>query len=308
MYVIDGIVMVKELSQLYYWEKKYPSLKTLGLAMQHFPRYVHQTHEPHGLAVVLLTYVVRGRGRHVMGDHEFEERGGSIAVTHYNQIHDIVTDARGMEIFNIYLNIDRHGLPGVPEEFRDVLPEVLPLDPTFQNRLNRRSRIVFDDPEPVTTLIRRMHAELKAMQAGWEEVVRSCFKVLLVECCRQAVKSGMESLSSPAGEPIAWLEKLRRKLDAEFRSPVSVESLAGQLGVTDSHLCRSFKQYTGKTVMAYVMERRVQAAMMELRQTQDKVASVALAAGFNDLAHFNRTFKRMLGCTPRTFREQRVGV
>jgi AraC-like DNA-binding protein len=130
----------------------------------------------------------------------------------------------------------------------------------------------------------------------------SCFKVLLVECCRQAVKSGMESLSTPAGEPIVWLEKLRRRLDTEFRKAVSVEQMASELGVTASHLCRSFKVYTGKTVMAYVMERRVQAAMMELRGTSHKVAAVALGAGFNDLAHFNRTFKRMLGCTPREFR------
>jgi AraC-like DNA-binding protein len=294
--------MVNRMSRLKYWKERYPSLETVGLAVQYFPRYVHQVNEPHGLAVVLLTYVVKGRGRHVMGDHVFEESGGSIAVTHYDQIHDILTDAKGMEIYNIYLNLERHGLPEVGAAFRDVLPEVLPLDPAFQNRLNRRSRIVFDEPEPVTALIKRMHEELKAMEPGWEEVVRSCFKVLLVECCRQAVKSGMESLSSPAGEPIAWLEKLRRRLDAEFRGAVNVTDLAGELGVTGSHLCRAFKGYTGKTVMAYVMERRVQAAMMELRSTRDKVAAVALGAGFNDLAHFNRTFKRMLGCTPREFR------
>ncbi len=297
--------MAERFTVMEYWKRKYPSLETMGLAMQYFPRYVNRKRSPHGLAVVLLTYVVSGRGKHVMGDHEFEERGGSIAVTHYNQVHDILTDANGVEVYNIYLDLKRHGLPEVGMGFRDVLPEVLPLDPAFQNRLNRRSRIVFDEPGPVTELVRRMHWELTAMEAGWEEVVRSLFKVLLVACCRQAVKSGMESLSMPVGEPIAWLEKLRRKLDTEFRSQVSVEDLAGELGVTASHLCRVFKGYTGRTVMGYVMERRVQAAMMGLRGSSDKVAAVALGAGFNDLAHFNRTFKRMLGCTPREFREGR---
>jgi len=289
------------------WNIKYPSLKTMGIAVQHFPRYVNKTYAPHGLAVVLLTYIVSGSGRHIMGDHVFQETGGSIAVTHYQQEHEIITDDRGMEIYNIYLDLSRHGLPLLPAEFHGVLPEILPLDPAFHNRVNRRVRIKFDDPKPVTELVVRIYRELQIGAAGAEEVVRSMFRVLLIECCRQALKSGLQPLSQGAGLPIPWLEELRHKLDSQHRAAVCVEDLAADCGRTPSHLCRAFKKYTGKTVMDYVMERRVQSAMLHLRGTTDKIAAVALASGFNDLSHFNRTFKKMLGCSPREYRRAGLG-
>jgi AraC-like DNA-binding protein len=279
----------------------------MGIAVQHFPRYVNKTYAPHGLAMVLLTYIVSGSGRHIMGDHVFQETGGSIAVTHYRQEHEIITDDTGMEIYNIYLDLSRHGLPQLPSEFHGVLPEILPLDPAFHNQVNRRVRIKFDNPDPVTALVVRMYNELLFPEAGAEEVVRSMFRVLLIECCRQARKSSLEPLSQTAGPPIPWLEELRRKLDSEHRSQVSVEDLASDFGRTTSHLCRAFKKYTGKTVMDYVMERRVQSAMLQLRGTTDKIAGVALDSGFNDLSHFNRTFKRMLGCSPREYRQAGLG-
>jgi AraC-like DNA-binding protein len=55
-------------------------------------------------------------------------------------------------------------------------------------------------------------------------------------------------------------------------------------------------------VFSYLIDRRIQAAMMSLRSNPDKVLSVALECGFNDLAFFNRTFKARVGMTPREYR------
>ena len=62
-----------------------------------------------------------------------------------------------------------------------------------------------------------------------------------------------------------------------------------------AYLCRIFKAYTGKTVIGYLVERRIQAAIWKLREGDEKVISIALACGFNDLAYFNRTFRRIVG-------------
>jgi AraC-like DNA-binding protein len=281
---------------------RYPSLRTTGLAVEHYPCYRNFKLHPHSLDVVLMSFVVVGHGRHYMGSHVFEEEPGCLGITHYGQEHDIITDRGGIDIYNVYLDLAGHDLPSLPAEFRDVLPEVLPLHPHFQNYLNRRVHIRFEDPNRVAWLLGQMERELRTPQAGGEAVVRSYFRVLLIECCRQALRSGVALCATGDGRAVAWVEKVRRRLDHDFRQPQSLQRLAREANVSASHLCRAFKRYTGKRLFNYLIERRIQAAMLALRSTDEKVLSVAMDCGFEDIAYFNRQFKQVVGRTPREYR------
>ena len=85
--------------------KNVPSLRTLGIGVAYFPKYINHKLNLHSLDVVLLSFIIRGQGRHVIDDTTFEERGASLGVTHYGQRHDILTDEQGMDIINVYLNL-----------------------------------------------------------------------------------------------------------------------------------------------------------------------------------------------------------
>jgi AraC-like DNA-binding protein len=43
--------------------------------------------------------------------------------------------------------------------------------------------------------------------------------------------------------------------------------------------------------------------MDRLRDSEDPVAKIAVAAGFFDQSHFTRAFKRIVGTTPARFRQ-----
>jgi AraC-like DNA-binding protein len=79
--------------------------------------------------------------------------------------------------------------------------------------------------------------------------------------------------------------------------------LARFAGVSPAHLCRAFKNYSGKNLFDYLLERRLQAAMLALRGTDEKILSVALDSGFHDVAYFNRRFKQIVGRTPGEYRK-----
>jgi AraC-like DNA-binding protein len=285
---------------------RFPSLRRIGLAVEHFPRYVNRRLNLHGLDVVLLSHVVAGRGRHVMDDLSFDESGGSLAVTHYGQRHALLTDEAGMEVYNVYLDLRRHPLPSLPTALRRVLPEVLPLHPSFQNRLNRRVRLELPDPQRITTLVRWIERELAQERPGADEAAGDCLRLLLIESCRLALEQGVQPSRAGADPPsgLAGLERVRRRLDERFDQPQSLAALAELAGVSPGHLCRSFKAYTGRSVFAYLTERRVQGAMLELRSGDQKVLAVAMANGFNDASHFNRSFKRLVGRGPAAYRRQ----
>lgn len=281
-----------------------PALKHFGVAVRYHPRYVNRVEHQHAVEVVLLSVTVRGRGRHVMGDEVHRETGGSVAVTHYGQVHDIVTDARGMDIFNVYLDLRNHSLPVVPESLRATLSTILPVHPRLQHHLNRRIWIQLDEPRQIAGTLARMEAEQDSDEPGAREAAQHCFQIFLIDLCRAAQRHGF--VPSRATNPIfpVWVEHIRQGIDERFASPHYLAALARSARVSVAYLCRMFKAYTGKTVVEYLVERRIQAALWKLREGGEKIISIALACGFNDLAYFNRVFRRIVGTTPTAYRKR----
>lgn len=281
---------------------RHPSIRRHGLAVEYFPRYVHREENLHSIDVVLLSVILKGRGRHLLDDEVRPVNGCSVDVTHYGQKQDIVTDARGMEIYNVYLDLRNHTLPVLPENLRATLSAILPIHHRLAHQLNRRVSIRLDQADRLVTSLRRIEEEMDSTEPGALEIVQHSFQVFLIDLCRAAQRHGLV-LSPSQGSPFpGWVEKLREKMDRDFAQPHNLRAIARSVGVSVTYLCRLFKAYTGKTIIAYLVERRIQAAIWKLREGDEKVLSIALGCGFNDLAYFNRAFKRIVGTTPSKYR------
>ncbi len=283
---------------------RFPSLKRHGLAVEHFPRYRNKRRDQHAVDVVLLSVIVRGRGKHLLGDEVRRETGGSVAVTHYGQEHAILTGPDGMEIWNVYLDLRAHALPVVPESLRATLSAILPVHPRLVHQLNRRVWIRIAHPQRLAASLRRIEQEMESTQPGSLEVVQHSFQVFLIDVCRAAQRHGLLPSHAGGDASPAWVEKVRQGLDRDFAAPHDLRGIAKRAGVSVAYLCRVFKIHTGKTVIEYLVERRIQAAMWKLREGNEKILSLALACGFNDLAYFNRVFKRITAMTPSQYRRK----
>ena len=67
------------------------------------------------------------------------------------------------------------------------------------------------------------------------------------------------------------------------------------------HFLRKFKDLTGVTAHAYVMNKRLIRAC-ELLQKGESITDVYLATGFGDYSVFLRNFKNAFGMSPREYR------
>jgi AraC family transcriptional regulator, positive regulator of tynA and feaB len=67
---------------------------------------------------------------------------------------------------------------------------------------------------------------------------------------------------------------------------------------------------TGRSVGEHVNDRRIAACTRDLLDNprNRKVAEIAFAAGFQDISHFNRLFKRINGAAPREFRRAMIAT
>ena len=80
--------------------------------------------------------------------------------------------------------------------------------------------------------------------------------------------------------------------------PVSLKIVAATVGLSPSRFLHVFTTSVGVPLRPYVLWLRLQCGARELARGTS-VAAAAHAAGFSDAAHFTRTFRRMLGATPR---------
>jgi AraC-like DNA-binding protein len=76
-----------------------------------------------------------------------------------------------------------------------------------------------------------------------------------------------------------------------------LEEICAAASLSASHLIRAFKATHGLTPHAYQLNCRIEFCRSQLRAGRP-LAEVALAAGFSDQAHFQRSFKRFVAATP----------
>jgi AraC-like DNA-binding protein len=80
-----------------------------------------------------------------------------------------------------------------------------------------------------------------------------------------------------------------------------LEEICAEASLSTSHLIRAFKAAHGLTPHAYQLNCRIELCRSQLRAGRS-IADVALAAGFSDQAHFQRSFKKFVAVTPGQYR------
>ena len=82
------------------------------------------------------------------------------------------------------------------------------------------------------------------------------------------------------------------------------EELAARCGCSRRHFSRLFRRHLGISIRAKQTQMRLIKARDLLADTNEKVMSVAMSAGYRHLGLFNAMFKRQFGMTPTEWREQ----
>jgi AraC-like DNA-binding protein len=95
-----------------------------------------------------------------------------------------------------------------------------------------------------------------------------------------------------------------RRIEAAAEAPLSLAALAREAAMSPYHFLRTFRQVVGMTPHQLVLRTRLHRAAVRLRGSEEAIASIAYAAGFNDLSTFNHRFRRLMGVSPSTYRRR----
>ena len=93
-----------------------------------------------------------------------------------------------------------------------------------------------------------------------------------------------------------------RYLDRAYAKPITLDAMATMARLSRFHFIRAFRAVTGENPRQYLIAARLRAAADRLLDTREPITAIALNVGFNDLSHFNATFRRTFGVAPCAWR------
>lgn len=102
-------------------------------------------------------------------------------------------------------------------------------------------------------------------------------------------------------------QKILQYLKEHYREDISIQDIAGTFGYADPYFCKIFKQYFGKSFVAYLMDYRIEEAVKLLKNPEYTVSSVGKSVGYPDPNYFTKVFKRIIGETPSEYRANHLG-
>ncbi len=94
-------------------------------------------------------------------------------------------------------------------------------------------------------------------------------------------------------------------MNQNIHHPITIEHLAKQFFLSESYICRIFKQATGTTINKYLTARRLTIAKSLLAEGMN-VNEVCERCGFNDYSNFLKAFSKAVGISPKKYAQYSV--
>jgi AraC-like DNA-binding protein len=94
-----------------------------------------------------------------------------------------------------------------------------------------------------------------------------------------------------------------RFIQINMTERILVDDLCRRFETNKTTLNRLMRQATGYPAIEYLNRQRIQSACLLLRDTGLPVQEIAYRAGFNDIVHFGRMFRKYTRVAPRKYRE-----
>ncbi len=104
------------------------------------------------------------------------------------------------------------------------------------------------------------------------------------------------------------IKKVHEFVQDNFQRKISLDEISELVNMTAVSFNRFIKKRTGRTFISYVNNMRISYASRLLLETDLSVGEIAYKCGFNNLANFNRMFKKIKNNTPSEFRTEFNGI
>lgn len=164
-------------------------------------------------------------------------------------------------------------------------------------RIVKEGRNVFAPPYdvPVYDMIKK-----KEQVFGSEQILRSLLETFLIGLIR---KYALSQASEEAEEVDFKISEIVEYVDDNFTEKMTLDELAFLFHTNRSTLCKEFRIATGKTVVGYIIDKKVESAK-RLLAGKKSITQIADELRFESVPYFCKFFKKYAGVTPAGYRRE----
>ena len=108
--------------------------------------------------------------------------------------------------------------------------------------------------------------------------------------------------SSQDARKVTQIRPAINYIDANYNKPITLADVAKASHLSISRLAHIFKDQMGITIIDYLTSVRIERAKQLLLATDQNCTEICFEVGYNNQSYFTRTFKGLVGMTPRQFK------
>lgn len=108
--------------------------------------------------------------------------------------------------------------------------------------------------------------------------------------------------SSQDAKKVTQIRPAINYIDANYDKLITLADIAKVSYLSVSRLAHIFKEQMGITIIDYLTSVRIERAKQLLLATEQSCTEICFQVGYNNQSYFTRTFKDLVGMTPRQFR------
>ena len=184
--------------------------------------------------------------------------------------------------------------PGLAALFDERYPKVR-LDPTL--KLADEGRVI---TAGATTSSFDLVIELIGRFLGPETAIRTAAE-LLTDPMPQSQKPYMLSRKR-IGHGDLDVQRVQARIERDYAESLDPTLLAAEAAMSPRTLARRFRGATGESLLEYLRNTRIEAAMRRLAATEETIGEITEGCGYVDVRSFRRTFRELTGLSPREYR------
>ena len=142
-----------------------------------------------------------------------------------------------------------------------------------------------------------LEREVRDRKPGADAMLR----VKLIEAILVLYRARRQAAPGEGPAPFR-LEEVQRFLQERYADALTLPGIASRFGFNPSYFSRLFHRQAGLPLVEYINGVRIRRSCVLLKRTSLGVLEIALSVGYNNLSHYNRYFRRLVGMSPREYR------
>lgn len=120
-----------------------------------------------------------------------------------------------------------------------------------------------------------------------------------------ALQLRLEAFNNSSNFDIDAIENLMRN---NLHQDLNLDTLAHYSQLSKFHFAKKFKELTDTSPIQHFINMKIQHACFQLDNSQETIKHIAETLGYNDPYYFSRLFKKMVGMSPKQYRDSRFNL